>query len=305
LYDLALNFERLDEPWESISYYNKYLELDPFAEHVWNSLGILYTSMEEYGKAEESFDFSIAIDPYFYSAYYDKADMLMKSENICKAIAVYHELLSVDALNTKALCEVGNCYQQIGDFSSALDVYWKALEIAPDCSDAWYGIGVVNFRQKRYLQSTGILKKAISLQPANADYWYILGESYYGAHRFNKAIEAYIRASELNPYDYNILTACAQALFRKHRIAEAKIMLTKLHQFNREDPLINYRLAACHAYLGELTKAQYYFKKGLSLNFHEHNEMFKLYPKTKTLPIFRRILDNYLLHMELFNKSRN
>jgi len=304
LYDLALNYEKLDYPEKCILYYHKYLDLDPFAEHVWNNLGLIYTGMENFNKAGESFDYALAINPHFYPAYFDKADMLVLSNNIQGAIEVYSELLVEDSANTKAMCDMGNCYEQIGDYHEALKIYKHLLEISQDCSDAWYGAGMIYFRQKKYSLSTDMLKKAVSIQPANADYWFMLGEAYNGARKLNKAINAYIRASELNPLDYEAWMACAQVLFRKRRIGEAIYMLTQLYQYNRDNAVINYRLAAYYAYQHELIEAQRYFKKGLALNFQEHVEMFRHFPKTKSLPIFQLMIENHLRHSESYKKIK-
>jgi tetratricopeptide (TPR) repeat protein len=304
LYDLALNYEKLDHPGKSISYYQEYLDLDPFAEHVWNNLGLLYTHTENFKKAGESFDYAIAINAHFYPAYFDKADMLVVSNNIRGAIEVYSELLAEDASNTKAMCNMGSCYEQTGDYYEALKIYKRVLEISQDNSDALYGVGMVYFRQKKYSMSADMLKKAVSIQPANADYWFMLGEAYNGARKLNKAISAYTRASELNPLDYEAWMACAQVLFRKRRIDEAIYMLTQLYQYDRDNPVINYRLAAYYTYQQELIEAQRFFKRGLALDFQEHVEMFRHFPKTKSLPVFRLILENHLRHSESYKKIR-
>jgi tetratricopeptide (TPR) repeat protein len=304
VYDLAMNYEKLDKPQKSIFYYQKYLDLDPFAEHVWSNLGLIYSDLGNISKAEESFDYAIAIDPHYIPAYFYKAEMLAMNDNLCKAVKVYTELLAEDSSNTKAMCEMGYCYQQIGNFSEALKVYRHVLEVNRDCAEAWFGIGSIYLRQRKYLLSISMIKKATSIQPANADYWFLLGKVYSSAHKFNKAIIAYTTASELNPYDYDTWMTCAQLLFRKKRILEATLMLTQLHQYNRNDSLINYRLAAYHAYQGELSMAQYYLKQGLAINYQEYANMFRQFPKTQSINVFRQIIDHHP-HHELLRKNSN
>jgi tetratricopeptide (TPR) repeat protein len=302
LFDLALNYEKLGCPEKSILYYSRYLDLDPFAEHVWNNLGLMYTDMDCYEKAGEAFDYALAINPQFYPAYFDKADMLVLSNNIRGAIAVYVELLEEDSSNTRAMCDMGTCYEQIGDYQRALAIYNQALEISQECSDAWFGLGMIYFRQKKYNISIDNLKKAVGIQPANADYWFMLGKVYSSARKLNWAIYAYSRASELNPFDYEACMECAQVLFRKKRIGEAVNMLIQLYQYNCDNAIINYRLAAYYAYQHNLVEAQRYFKKGLSLNFQEHIQMFRCFPKTKSFPVFKLIIEKHLHQRESLKK---
>jgi tetratricopeptide (TPR) repeat protein len=292
LYDLALNYEKIDCPEKSIQYYQKYIDLDPFAEHVWNNLGLLYSSLDDFVNACEAFDFAIAINQNYYTAYFNKADLYFYKNDLPGAILVYRELLSQDATNTRALCDLGNCYEENGNFEEALRTFKHAILLASDCADAWFGKGMVYFRQKRYRLSISCFK-TVSLQTDNSDYWFMLGEAFARSRRLDQAIDAYSTASSLNPLDYEAWMACAQALFRKKKVGEAISMLAQLYQFNHTNPTINYRLAAYHAYQQDYMNATKYFERGLKLNYHEHQEMFKLFPKTKAVPVFWNIIKNH------------
>jgi tetratricopeptide (TPR) repeat protein len=294
LYDLALNYEKLDCSEKSILYYNKYLDLDPFAEHVWNNLGLVYTSLNDIEKANESFDMAIAINPGYLSAYYNKADMLVLNNDIEGAIQVYFELLSLDSSNTKALCDLGHCYEETGNYQEALRFFRKALEIAKDCSDAWYGSGVVFYRQRKFRLSISAMKKATGIQPDNSDYWFMLGEAYTGLRKLDLAILAYSKASELNPLDFEAWMACAQVLFRKKRIDEAIQALEQVYQYNHDNSTVNYRLAAYYTYQDNTCKAIWYFEKGLKLNFPEHKEIFRYFPRTKTCHDLQCLVAKYV-----------
>jgi tetratricopeptide (TPR) repeat protein len=305
LYDLGLNYEKLDNPGAGIPYYEKYLDLDPFAEHVWNNLGLIYTQLGEFDKARDSFDFALAINPQFLPGYFCKADMLILNNQVEEAIDVYKELLIVDPFNTRAFCEMGKCYTKLDDFNEALRIYRDTLALSDDCSEAWYGTGFIYFRQGRNNLSITTLKKAIDIDPENPEYWFMLGEVYYRTRKLNKAISAYSMVSRLNPLDADAKMACAQILFRKKRIAEAISMLLYLFQIDPGNAEINYRLAAYYAYNNEMIEAQRYLKKGLMLNFREHTEMFRHFPKTKTLSVFQLIIENHLRQHESLIKSSN
>jgi tetratricopeptide (TPR) repeat protein len=305
LYDLGVNYEKLENPGASVQYYEKYLNLDPFAEHVWNNLGLIYTQLGDLDMARDSFDYALAINPQFLPGYFCKADMLVLNNHVDDAIDVYRELLKEDPSNTRALCEMGKCYIQLDDYDEALRIYKHTLTIADDCSDAWYGTGIIYFRQGRNNLSVTTLKRAINIDPENPEYWFMLGEVYYRTRKLNKAISAYSMVSQLNPQDTEAKMACAHILFRKKRIAEAISMLVYLYQIDPDNAVISYRLAAYYAYNNELVEAQRYLKKGLVLNFREHAEMFRHFPKTKSLFVFRLIIENHLRQHDSLIKSSN
>jgi tetratricopeptide (TPR) repeat protein len=294
LYDLALNYERIECLDKSIEYYKKYLEIDPFAEHVWNNLGLLYTSTKDIHNASMAFDFAIAINPNYYTAFFNKADLYVLQHDLIAAVEVYKDLLGQDGSNTRALCEMGNCFEEDGRYAEALKSYEKAILISEDCADAWFGKSMVYYKQKKYRTSLASLKKAISIQPANSDFWFMLGEIFSRLRKFDQAIVAFSRASELNPLDFEAFMACAQVLFRKRRIGKAIEMLLQLYHHNHENPTLNYRLAAYYAYQDEFQSACSYFEKGLRLSFHEHQEMFRMFPKTRSFHGFLALLENHL-----------
>jgi tetratricopeptide (TPR) repeat protein len=304
LYDLALNYEKLDCQEKSIEYYQKYLELDPFAEHVWNNLGLIFTSVENSEKATEAFNFAIAINPHYFSAYYNKAELCIFNNDLTEAIDVYNELLLQDNSNTKALSDLGNCYEESGNYLEALKAYDRAITISCDCSDAWFGKGMVYFRQKKYRPSISSFKKAVGFQPGNSDYWFMLGEAFSRYRKLDQAINAYSRAAELNPLDFEAWMACAQVLFRKKRVGEAINMLIQLYQHNHENPTINYRLAAYHAYQLDFVNANKYFEKGLRLNYPEHHEMFRQFPKTKTVTGFKTLIEEHVQPQPVIKKIK-
>lgn len=51
LQEIAMVYERTDQLEKSIIYYNKYLNIEPYAEHIWFNLGMVYTSLDENDKA--------------------------------------------------------------------------------------------------------------------------------------------------------------------------------------------------------------------------------------------------------------
>jgi tetratricopeptide (TPR) repeat protein len=107
---MGLSYDKLGDTEKSLYYYNKYLEMDPFAEHVWNNVGLIFSKSGNYERACEAFDYSISINPQFLPAYFCKADMFIINNRIKEAIDVYTDLLIEDGSNTKALCDLGNCY---------------------------------------------------------------------------------------------------------------------------------------------------------------------------------------------------
>ena len=74
VYELSFCFEISNRTKESIAYFGNFLDKNPYSKAAWFNLGIAYNNTEEYDKAIEAYDFAIAIDDSFASAYFNKAN---------------------------------------------------------------------------------------------------------------------------------------------------------------------------------------------------------------------------------------
>jgi len=293
LYDLALNYERLNEIQKGIDFYLRYLDIDPFAEHIWNNLGLLYSETDTYNLAIEAFDFAIAINPDYYSAFFNKADLFIMKGKYNEAIDICNNLLDKDFENIKALCCLGDCYEELNDFEKSLEMYNKAIDIFSDCSDAWYGKGMVYYKSEKYSNALLSFRSAVDIDPDQSDYWYMIGESYMKMHKYQMAIEAYNNAVALNPNDIEALLAVSQLLFRKKKTLDAINLLVHSCRHNPENYTIQYYLAAYSYLIKDYNSAINFFEKGLKLNFKGHHEMYNVFPKTKTSGFFKEVLEKY------------
>jgi tetratricopeptide (TPR) repeat protein len=116
---------------------------------------------------------------------------------------------------------------------------------------------------------------------------------YLKIRRYNRSIDAYFRATEINPGNLDIKLGLAQILFKRKRIHEAIFVLMQLYEKFSDNAMVNYRLAAYHAYLHKMFEAQLYFQKALNLNFKESVMIFKHFPKTRNMPTFLNLANEH------------
>ncbi|HAH58423.1 MAG TPA: hypothetical protein DCL86_09765, partial [Bacteroidales bacterium] len=80
IFEIAFCFEITNQPEEAINYFSGFTDKYPYSHYAWFNLGIAYNNIELYEKAIEAFDFAIAIDPSFSSAYFNKANAFVAIE---------------------------------------------------------------------------------------------------------------------------------------------------------------------------------------------------------------------------------
>jgi tetratricopeptide (TPR) repeat protein len=121
--------------------------------------------------AKDAFDFAIAINPNFYSAYLNKADVFVLMNDFGNAVALLNDIIERDPENLKAICALADCYQEMEEYKIAVDKYDKVLSIFSGYSDALFGKAVVLYKLKKFGQAVASIKQALEIEPDNPDYW--------------------------------------------------------------------------------------------------------------------------------------
>jgi tetratricopeptide (TPR) repeat protein len=286
LQELALVYERIDKLDKSIECYNKYLDLDPYAEHIWFNMGMVYSSLEEFDKAIEAYDFALAICPDYVSAYFSKANTLVNQGLHKEAIKAYQEIILMEPDNVQAFTYLGECYEKLDFYKRAIHYYKKSLVIDNTYCEAWFGLGMAYYQLEEYYKCLEYFVRANAIDPENPEYWYMLGEVYRKLNILDKSAEAYNRTVELDPNDYEAWLSHADICFIENKLHEAISILNKAYQYNNEISTINYNLAAYYLYNNQPQLAYKYFEKGLAINYSEHSDLLIRYPiasKNKTI----------------------
>ena len=101
------------------------------------NLGLLYSKVGLYKKAEEEFKHAIYLNPKFYEAYYALGKLYFSQENYDDAIEQCKNLLEIESkFNNRyiILYDLGILHQKKQIPNKALEYFLQALELAPEDS---------------------------------------------------------------------------------------------------------------------------------------------------------------------------
>ena len=87
LNELSLCFELTGKSEEAITFYESYIDENPYSYYAWFNLGISYNRLGLYEKAVDAYDYAIAIKDNFSSAYFNKANSLAQQEKLEAKVA--------------------------------------------------------------------------------------------------------------------------------------------------------------------------------------------------------------------------
>src|SRR3546814_9774721 len=80
LYELAFCFDIIDRQEESIAFYQKYIDEEPYSYAAWYNLGNAFNKLGLFEKAIDAYDYAILVRDNFAAAYFNKGNALMRSE---------------------------------------------------------------------------------------------------------------------------------------------------------------------------------------------------------------------------------
>ena len=154
-------------------------------------------------------------------------------------------------------------------------MYAKAIQIAPEWYATYSNVGNIYNQMGQYEKAIDPLKKSIAIRPTYASY-VNLGVAYFGLNKFSEAAEAYEAAAKLDPQQYVIWGDLGDALFHSGKKDQSVMPLSKAVELakaelkvNSHDPGVLGDLASYHSLLGDRKDALLYLGQALQ---YGHND---------------------------------
>ena len=166
LYELAYCLDITGKLQESISYYRRFIDKDPYSQYGWYNLGIVYNKLENFEEAITSYEF--AIDERFASAYFNLGNTYMSISEFTKALDAYKKTLDIEGPTSETACCIGVAYEKLEQYDLGIKYYQKAIKLDNFNDEAWYGVGMCLNAQDKWYESIHFLpiKKQAALWPS-------------------------------------------------------------------------------------------------------------------------------------------
>lgn len=114
-----------------------------------------------------------------------------------KAIALFQEVLRINAENWAAMFGMAKAFHRLGDKPRAFDLMLKAHHGNPSLSGFAREAGLVAFQLGRFREGIELTHAAINTRPGDGSLYSDLGLGYLLAGDTNASVEAFRRASDL------------------------------------------------------------------------------------------------------------
>ena len=199
LYELAFCYDKVDNMFEAVEFFKSFIDDNPYSTSAWYNLGNSYNRLGKIKEAVNAYEFCTAIDKSYIKAYYQKAEALASGEFNAEAIEAYKDILNLEEDSPYILCNIGECYERLGEVNLAEDYYKQCLELDSDFPEAYVGLGVLADIQNLPYVAVQYFEHAATLDNNNEDYKLLLATALIKAGKHGLAEEQFAEVIERNP----------------------------------------------------------------------------------------------------------
>lgn len=294
LYELAFCYDVMGLVDDSIEFYQKFLDDDPYSFVSWYNLGNAFCKKNDFQSAISAFDFAIVIKDDLSAAHFNKGNALTHLGRYKEAIEAFEESMNHEGCQAITLNYIGECYEKLKEYDKALSHFEHACELDPELSEPWIGRGIIMDIQGEKDLCLEYLNHAITIDDENAANWVVLGNAHEKHNELDLAEEAYRKSISLNNQLVEAWVDLAALLQHRKRDAESiEELFNAIKACPEHKTMLEYRLVAYLFKAGKQAEAMTYLEDALKINFGGHKELLEYCPEIFEKSEFVKMIENY------------
>jgi tetratricopeptide (TPR) repeat protein len=138
---VAWAYRRFGQTQEAVTYWERCLQLDPGSMSAYYSLGLIAQTEGDLAKAVDDFRKAAQLDPQSSRHAVAWAESLMNMGELDEAARVLEKDLQVHPKSVPSVILAGQVYVRLRQYEKARQYLETAVEMAPDYTSAYYGLG--------------------------------------------------------------------------------------------------------------------------------------------------------------------
>ena len=182
-----------------------------------------YLQLENIKEAQHYFDKAIdeaTSESIRYA--YEAALELMEVQDYVSAIRYLKRSFEIAPDDKEILNDMAFCFEQLDELDRSEEAYRQYLKESPFNDNAWYNLGVVCGRQKKYEEAVIAFEFSITANANNASAYFNLAMTHMHMLRYDKAVEVFnefLTKEAESPYTHCLIGECCEQL---ERFSEAR-----------------------------------------------------------------------------------
>ena len=200
-------------------------KIDPTQKNtawVLGSMGKAYFEMGDYQKARRYFQSMREIDPHRseFMEYFSTTLWHLQEEVELSALA--QELTGADKMAPQAWCAAGNCFSLQKEHENAIKFFQRASQVDHDFSYSYTLLGHEYITIEELDKALTCFRTATRIDPRHYNAWYGIGLVFYKQERFQLAEIYYKKAVDINPQSPVLMCHLAVVSFSLYSLLSRK-----------------------------------------------------------------------------------
>jgi tetratricopeptide (TPR) repeat protein len=264
---------------ESRVLHQEIVDQDPYNALAWFNLGAAYQGLRKYEDAIDAYEYCVAIDEKFESAYRNMADAYMRLRWYDKAIESLEKNLELGKPEDVIFEAMGHCFEKQKNFDRARHYYRQAIQLNPADDMIFFRIGETYAREHQWEKAIKAYSAALHLNRESAAYCMAIGNCLMELNAGADALVCYLNAVQLKPSSKTTWVALIKGLYQNgyHDDALAQLELARTNCGSKPD--FDYLQALVLFALGKSKEAILFFESGLSQAPAKLKSMIALNPE--------------------------
>jgi len=211
---------------------------------VLSLLGKCHFELAEYKEASKLFKkvreadpFRLQLQEYFSTALWHLQDEVELS-------ALAQDLQRIDRAAPETLCAAGNCFSHQKEHENAIKFFQRAIQVSPDFAYAYTLLGHEYVLVEELDKAMSCFRTAVRLESRHYNAWYGIGLIFYKQERFKFAELYYRKALSINPYSPVLMCHVAVVQHALNNTAAALETLNMAVKVSPKNPLCKFERAS-------------------------------------------------------------
>lgn len=278
---------------QSVAIHKKILERRPFNALAWFNLGTAYQGLKKYIDAIEAYEYCVAIDEKFETAYRNMADAYMRLNWFEKAIESLEKNLELGKPEDVIYEAMGHCFEKQKDFHKARHFYREALRLNPADDSVFYRIGETYSKEQQWEKAARSYSKALTLNKENVACLQGLGNCLLELGAGLEALTCFLNALSIKPNNKGNWVALLNALYRNECYEEMLQDIEAARDAVGDKADFDYFRALALFALGKSKEALLSLEEGLSQSPQKVRLLLNLWPELLQRKVVSNLIAKY------------